>query len=366
MSRLTLVTFLGRIVDNAREIRKKLSPGTKMIAVVKANAYGHGSVQVAKALEQNALAEAFAVATPGEGACLREAGITLPVIVLGYADKSDMRVSVKYGLSQTVYSDEMLAALSECAAAAGKTASAQLKIDTGMNRIGVKGERALRLLLEKWQGIDNVFMHGMFSHFSSADSDEQFTLSQKNAFLRAEQTVRQYGFSPIRHISASSALTEREFSFDAVRAGIILYGACAQAFSGAIQPCQKLYTHPVRIECVREGESVGYSRAFRAKRDMSVMTIPCGYGDGYSRLLSGKAQVLVNGMRAPVIGNICMDMMMCDITGIPNVTMESEVVLLGEQADMVITPEELASLQETIPYEIMLGFSERVEKQWAE
>lgn len=365
MSRLKLVTLTENILHNAREIRKRMAPSARMIAVVKANAYGHGSVWVASALQENALADAFAVATPSEGKVLREAGISLPILVLGYADKEDMVISCKYDLSQTVYTIEMLDALSDCARYLQKNASAQLKIDTGMNRIGVKDQNSLRNLLAHWKQVDNVFMAGMFSHFSSADSDQEYTQFQLNAFLDAEKTVHEYEFFPMRHIAASSALTKEAYGFDAVRAGIVLYGACAGELEGCVKPAQKLSARPIRIETIKAGESIGYSRAFRAERDMRVMTIPCGYGDGYPRQLSGKAHVLVNGQRAKIVGNVCMDMMMCDITDIENVTNESEVVLLGSQQNSKISPEELAHLQGTIPYEIMLGFSERVERDRA-
>lgn len=336
-----------------------------MIAVVKANAYGHGSAQTAQALQKKHLADAFAVATPREGAELREKGIVLPVLVLGYADREDMEISVRHNLSQTVYSEGMLATLSQCAERLGKSASAQLKIDTGMNRIGVKGSEALKSLLKAWKSTANVMMDGMFSHFASADSDEAFTKMQYEKFREAEKAVHDWGFFPMRHISASSAIGKEDYAFDAVRAGIVLYGAAAGDLTGIVKPCQTLSTHPVRIESVKAGESIGYSRAFKSSGDMRIMTLPCGYGDGYSRLLSGKADVLVNGRRARITGNICMDMLMCDITDIENVTLDSEVVLLGAQGDESITPDELAKLQNTIPYEIMLRFSERVERQWA-
>lgn len=363
MSRLILETDLSVILNNARVIRESVGKDTKIISVVKADAYGHGSASIAKMLSKNALADGFAVATLNEALEIRKACADKAVIILGYTDKEEMKEAVEYGISPAVYSAEMLSDLSQCAKNAGKKAKAHLKIDTGMNRIGVKGKKKISEILDTWKDCGNVEMEGLFSHFSSADSDEEFTLLQFAEFQNAVKQVKDSGFKPMTHIAASSAMTDERFQMDAVREGIALYGVGYGNLIGKVDFAQKLYTHPVRIECIKAGESVGYSRNYRAKEDITIMTIPCGYADGYPRILSGKAEVLVNGRRAPIIGNICMDMMMADITGIENVTLESEVVLMGRQGVDRITPSELASLAGTIPYEIMLGFMARAERR---
>ena len=357
-----LETDLNIIEKNARAIRKNVPGDKEILSVVKANAYGHGSVAVSKMLEERGLSDGFAVATAGEGIALRDGNIHGRIMILGYTDEQEMYEAVSRDIEVCVYSEKMLYSLSEAAFKSGKAAKAHLKIDTGMNRIGVKGEDELSALLKTWKKIENVHMTGAFSHFSSADSDEEFTLSQYEKFQKSVDTIRAYGFSPKTHIAASSAMTDERFSSDMVREGIALYGVGYGILEKQVAPAQKLKTHPVRIEKVESGESIGYSRAYRASSDMTVMTIPCGYGDGYPRILSGRADVLVNGKRAPVIGNICMDMMMADITGIDGVNLDSEVVLMGGQGIERITPGELAERAKTIPYEIMLGFSERVKR----
>ena len=195
-------------------------------------------------------------------------------------------------------------------------------------------------------------MSGMFTHFCFADGDAAFTRAQFERFEAACAAVRAAGFAPVRHAAASTAMLDEAYQLDMVRLGIALYGTGVKALDGAVRPAQTLRTHPLRVCEI-------------AARRTRVMTIPCGYGDGYPRILSGRADVLVNGRRAPVIGNICMDMMMADVTDAGEITPESEVVLLGAQGGERITPDELARLAETIPYEIMLGFSQRVARRFA-
>ena len=361
MKRLELVVSLKTILQNAREIRSRVRPGVRVMAVVKANAYGHGAAQVARALEEAALCDAFAVATPQEGAGLRDAGIALPVVVLGCAG-DDAALSVEYGLSQAVCSADELLLMESAAKEQGKPAKAHLKIDTGMSRIGVRGAEALSQLLDVWSRCPRVQMEGMFTHFCAADEDAHFTRAQADAFREAAETVRARGFSPIRHAASSTAMLDPEYAFDMVRAGIALYGTGVKALRGIVRPAQTLISHPVRVFQIDEGDTVGYGRAFTARRRTTVITVPCGYGDGYPRALSRRACVLANGRRLPIIGNVCMDMLMADATDAGEVTRETPVVLLGAQGNERITPDELADQAGTIPYEIMLGFGSRVSR----
>ena len=203
-------------------------------------------------------------------------------------------------------------------------------------------------------------MEGIFTHFCVADTDPEFTEIQNRRFAEALARTREAGFAPIAHAAATSAMLEPAYQYDMVRAGIGLYGSCMDALSGELRHAQTLTTRPVRIERLAAGDTVGYGRTFTARRDSTIMTLPIGYGDGYPRILSNRASVLVKGRRAPLAGRVCMDMLMADITDIPGVTLDDEVVLMGAQGDERITPDELAALAETIPYEIMLGFSARI------
>ena len=364
MSRLTLITDLSIIRANARVIRNKLPDSVKMLAVVKADAYGHGAVKVAKSL--SGIADCFAVATVREGLELRNADVSLPILVLGAcSDISDIKAGIENRLTLTAASLRDLKLINEAAPALKEHAFIALKIDTGMTRLGFRGPAELDEALEYLRDAcsDDLIIREMYTHFADSENEE-FTRLQRERFISARIQVFRAGHLPLCHAAASEAMLNEENQFHMVRAGIALYGTGCHGLKLLVCPAQKLVTHPVAFHTVSPGESVGYSRTFTAERFSRIMTIPCGYGDGYPRILSGKSRVLVNGKSAPVVGNICMDMMMCDVTDLPEADYSSRVVLLGEDGDEQITPDELAGLARTIPYEIMLGFSGRVEKDW--
>ena len=347
------------IAANARAIRGRLPEHVRMMCVVKADAYGHGGVRTARKL-LSAGADAFAAAIVEEAETLRRAGIDRMILVLGGACEESLRQAVRSDVSQAVYTPGMLDVLQDEARRSGRRARAHLKLDTGMSRIGVRGEEDLAAMLAYWRRCPDVDMEGVFTHFCAADSDPEFTMLQKRRFDEALARIHEAGFSPIVHAAASTALLDPGLQYDMVRPGIILYGTGAAGFEGELTGAQTLTTRPIRIQRIEAGDTVGYGRTFTARRETLVMTLPIGYGDGYPRILSNRASVLVRGRRAPLIGRVCMDMVMVDITDIPEVTLEDEVVLLGKQGDGEITADELAELACTIPYEIMLGFGLRI------
>lgn len=347
------------IAANARAIRARIPEKVRMMCVVKANAYGHDSVRTAKKL-LNAGADAFAVAIVEEAETLRGAGIGNMILVLGGAEEDSLRRAVRAGISQAVYTPRMLEIMQDEAARTGVRARAHLKIDTGMSRIGVRGEEDLRAMLAWWRRCPDVDMEGTFTHFCVADTDPAFTDAQNRRFTQALECVHEAGHRPIAHAAASTAMLNAALQYDMVRPGIVLYGSCVPELADELTWAQTLSTRPVRLQWIAAGDTVGYGRTFTAQRDTLVMTLPIGYGDGYPRILSNRASVLVRGRRAPLIGRVCMDMIMADVTDIPGVDMEDEVVLMGGQGDERITPDELAGLAETIPYEIMLGFGARI------
>ena len=347
------------IAHNARVFRARIPSGVRMMCVIKANAYGHDSVRTAKKLLA-AGADAFAVAIVEEARTLREAGIDVPVLILGGACEDSLREAVRINVSQAVYDTWMLDTMQDEAARSGVRAKAHLKLDTGMSRIGVRDARALQQMLEHWKHCPDVEMEGVFTHFCVADTDPEFTEIQRKRFVEGLEAVRAAGFSPIAHAAATSAMLDPNLQFDMVRPGIGLYGTGVPGLEGELRYAQRLTTRPIRIEHISAGDTVGYGRTFTAQRDSVIMTLPIGYGDGYPRILSNRASVLVRGRRAPQVGRVCMDMIMADITDIPGVTLDDEVVLMGAQLGEVITPDELAEQAETIPYEIMLGFGARV------
>ena len=361
-----LTTSLSAVEHNFRIVRAFCQDRTRYIAVVKADAYGHGMVPVAKRLLACG-ATALAVATVDEALTLRDSGITSPVLVLGGTPESAFEEAVRQGVSLAVYDAETLKALSRTAEKADRPALAHLKLDTGMSRIGVRTDEALSALLDVWQNCPRVTMEGAFSHFAAADSDPEFTALQKARFDSGCRMIAERGYKPIRHIAASTGIALGAPCFyDAVRPGIVLYGAEVNRLFPDIVPAQTLTARPTRDEWIDAGDTVGYGRTFRAARRTRLLTLPIGYGDGYPRALSNKADVLIEGKRARIVGRVCMDQLMIDVTDIPEATLNSEAVLLGAQGKERITPDELARLSDTIPYEIMLGFTSRVERRIVE
>ena len=350
------------VAANARAIRRRLPSQVKMMCVVKADAYGHDAVRTARKLI-GAGADAFAVAIVEEAEALRAADIGQMILILGGASEESLRQAVRCGASQAVYTPRMLDILQDEAVRAGVPAKAHLKLDTGMSRVGVRGEEDLRALLYYWKRCPDVQMEGVFTHFCVADSDPEFTALQNRRFKAGLDAIRDAGFDPIAHAAATSAMFKTELQYDMVRPGIGLYGSCVPELEGELVNAQTLSTYPIRIQRIEAGDTVGYGRTFTAKRESLIMTLPIGYGDGYPRILSNRASVLVCGRRAPLVGRVCMDMVMADVTDIPEVSLDDEVVLLGAQGDERITPDELAELAQTIPYEIMLGFGARIPVQ---
>ena len=348
------------IAYNARLFRAAIPGRVKLMCVVKANAYGHDSVRTARKLLAAGAADAFAVAIVEEAETLRSAGIGCPILILGGGSEGSLRQAVRCGASQAVYAPWMLDVLQDEAVRTGVKAKAHLKLDTGMSRIGVRDEAALNTLLDHWRHCTEVEMEGVFTHFCVADTDPAFTEIQRQRFEAGLERVRAAGFAPIAHAAATSAMLNPALQYDMVRPGIGLYGTGVPEMAGQLEYAQTLVTRPVRIERIAAGDTVGYGRTFTARRDSLIMTLPIGYGDGYPRILSNRASVLVRGVRVPQVGRVCMDMIMADVTDVPGVTLDDEVVLMGAQGGRRITPDELAEAAETIPYEIMLGFGARV------
>ncbi len=353
------------LCENARAIREAVPAGVRMMCVVKADAYGHGSVRAAQAMLR-AGADAFAVAIVEEALELRAAGISRPILILGGGDTQSIHEAVAADVSQAIYTPRMLQDMESAALACGTKARAHLKIDTGMSRIGVRGAAELHTMLECWKDCPHVEMEGVFTHFCAAENDEAFTRQQNARFREALEAVRAAGHHPIAHAAATSAMLRGEFRYDMVRAGIALYGSLGGEVQPRLRHAQRISCKPVRIKEIAPGDTVGYGRTFSAEKTVRVMTLPIGYGDGYPRILSNRADVLVCGRRAPVIGNVCMDMIMADITEIPEADLDSEVVIMGAQGNETISPDELAGLAQTIPYEIMLGFSPRIRRVYGE
>lgn len=354
---------LRAIRSNVIKIKSALAPNAKLMCVVKANAYSHGAVEVAKCCGD--LADFFGVATPKEGARLRKSGISLPILVLGATVESDFGLLLRYGLQATVYSLDSAKALNDYAAARGARAKVHMAVDTGMGRIGFlpsEKEQALQVL--SFKGLQ---LEGVFTHFACADcSDGTYTKMQAERFDEFVTYLRANGANiPLVHADNSGGVLSGGHGGDMARCGIIVYGLYPSEEvqrSVALEPALSWRTLVTHIKELPKGSRISYGGEYVAKKVIKIATIPVGYADGYPRILSGRACALVCGRRAPIVGRICMDQMMLDVTDIEGVRLRDEVALLGCQGEESIRAEELAALAGTVNYELLCGISERVKR----
>lgn len=356
---------LSAIRDNIRKIKGLLRPETKFCAVVKADGYGHGAVLVARAALQEG-ADYLAVALMSEALELRQAGIAAPILILGYTPPEQARLAVDYDITQTVYTPAMIRALSQAATAVGKKAKVHIKVDTGMGRIGVKPEETVdfAVFINSCPGID---LEGIFSHFAVADSlDKTYTRRQYDLFGQALAGLDKKGIViPIRHIANSAAILDlSDMQLDMVRAGIILYGLLPSEEVQpviSLEPAMKFKAQISHIKRVSSGAAISYGRTFITDRPSVIATLPVGYADGWTRLMAGKASVLLHKKRAPLVGRVCMDQCMIDVTDIPEAAPGDEVLLFGG-AELPV--EEVAAHMGTINYEVVCMVSKRVPRQY--
>lgn len=358
---------LDALAHNVREVRRVTDPQAEIMAVVKANAYGHGAVEASKTALANGAAR-LAVARTAEGGDLRRAGIGAPVLVLGYTPVSLLYEVVEFDLEQTVYDYGYARAVNDQAARMGAKIPVHIKVDTGMGRIGVVAgsDRAVREI-KKIASLPWLVPVGIFTHFAAADcADKTFTISQWEIFLSLLEDLRREGLDfQLKHCANSSAVIDFPgSSLDLVRAGIMLYGLypSAEVDRGKVllKPVMSFKTRVTQIKDVPSGFRVSYGCTYVTGRPTVIATLPVGYADGYSRLISGKGEVLVRGRRAPVLGRICMDQCMIDVGNVPGVEPGDEVVLFGSQQGQDLPVEEMAAWIGTINYEIVCMVGARV------
>ena len=354
---------LGALKDNYTALRSCLPEGTKLIAVLKADAYGHGLLPAAKALA-DAGADMFAVALADEGVALRESGVTLPVLVLGPVMGEGVQQAVRKGLIMTVCTPESVQEIDRACDASGCEAQVHVKIDTGMNRLSCRDEEELIAVMASVLRSDHVRLPGACTHFAAADGGADYTRMQLERFRRMTALLPP---GVALHCANSAAIHGYpEASFNMVRAGISLYGYPPVETDLPLRPCMTWETIVTHVKCVQAGECIGYGCTFAAPDEMSVATVACGYGDGYHRAASGRAEVLIGGRRCRVVGRICMDQMMVDVTGVPQVCAGDRVVLMGDMDGQRITADDIAAWADTIPYEILLGAPARVRRIYTE
>ncbi len=334
------------------------------MAVVKADAYGHGALTVASELAGLGC-PSFAVALASEGAALRESGITAPILVLGGIFSGDCEIIFSHKLTPVIHNIESALLIQKEAEAKGLVKPVHLKIDTGMSRIGIMPSEA-HSFFERLKGLTNIRLDGLLSHFAEADVPESpFSASQLKAFQETTALAQRLGFNvKYLHMANSAAMVRmKEAHFNFVRPGIMLYGSYPAkdlAQKVCLKPVMELKTGVLQLKRLPAGSPVSYGRTFVTKRDSLVATLPVGYGDGLPRTLSGRGHVLIRGARAPIIGLICMDLTICDVTDIKGVSVDDEVTIIGRQGNEEITASELAGLTGTISYEIFCNISKRV------
>jgi len=356
---------LSAIGHNIKETKKVLQPDTKLCAVVKANAYGHGAVPVAKAAIE-AGADFLAVAMTQEALELRLAGVDVPILILGALTPGHEETVVEYNISQTVPDFKSAEILSAAAVKKDKVAKIHLVVETGMNRIGCKVSEAGNLA-EAIVALPNVELEGVFSHFAKADAeDKTYMQRQYDAFAEAIKNIEAKGVCvPIKHIANSAAITEApEVHMNMVRQGITLYGLWPSSEvkrSLNYQPVMSLKAKVVFVKEVPAGEKIGYGCTYETTRTTKVATLPLGYADGISRKLSNRGYVSIRGCKAPIVGRVCMDQMMVDITDIPDVTEGDEAIIFGGNEISIDT---VAEWMETINYEVLCLLSDRIPRRY--
>ena len=363
--RLVAEIDLDAVDFNIKSIIKRVGGRAKIIGTVKADAYGHGAVEVSEVLAENGV-DMFSVAMIDEGINLRNNGIKAPILVLGLTPPEYVKEAVEYDLIQTVSDYNTAEAISKAAKELNKKAVIHIKIDTGMGRIGFRPEKEAFDEIEKISKLENIEINGIFTHFCTSDEkDKTFTYTQRDRFVYAVTELEKRGINiPIKHASASAGLMDfDDLFFNALRPGIILYGYYpsddVMKDRLPLKPVMSLKSYVMYIKNIENGDTIGYGRTYMADEKRTIATIPAGYADGYNRLLSNKGYVLVNGKRAPLKGRICMDQCMADITGI-NVKQWDEVVLMGKQGNEEITADEIAKEIGTISYEVLCMVSKRV------
>lgn len=356
---------LDNLAHNIQEVRRVVKPDTLVMAVIKADGYGHGAVQIAETLIENG-ADRLAVATLSEAIQLRKTYKDIPIFILGYTPEESACLVVGNNITQTIYTYDQAVALSNEAVLLNGEVKIHIKIDTGMSRLGMKPNEKTVETIKRISKLPNLIIEGIFTHFAVADEeDKEFTYKQVERFNYLCDSLEKANIDiPIKHVSNSAAIIDLpNLNYNMVRAGIMLYGLYpSNEVDKENIKLKEVMSLKVKISHLKEietGTGVSYGLKFKAQRRSKIATLPIGYADGYTRLLSGKANALVNGEKVPVVGRICMDQCMIDVTGL-EVASGDTVVLFGKDGTNYITIDEVANSIDTINYEIVCMISKRV------
>lgn len=358
---------LDAVLYNLKSIEKKISPDTKIIAVVKADGYGHGAAEIARQVQSSEKVFGFAVATAEEAFSLQRHGIEKPILILGYTFEGDYKELTRRQIRPAVYSYEMARAYSKAAQKCRTDVFVHIKIDTGMSRIGYQVTEEAADEIAEIAALPGIIIEGMFTHFARADeADKTETEEQLKKYRSMVSMLNERGVKiPFQHASNSAGIAELpEANLDLVRAGIILYGLWpsdeVSRDSISLKPVMQLKSKIVHIKELEAGRSVSYGGTYQLKEARKIATIPVGYADGYPRGLSNKGYVLIHGKKAPILGRVCMDQLMVDVTEIPEAKLLDTVTLLGEDEGAFLGMEELGALSGRFHYEFACDITKRV------
>lgn len=359
---------LDALAANVNALKRHVGERTMLIAVVKANAYGHGAAEIARAALRSGAAR-LAVARLDEGIQLRQAGITAPILIMSYTPASAIDAAVDHDLTPAVTEIDVAGRLSARAAALGRGVAVHVKVDTGMGRFGLLPAEVVPFVA-RLAALSGLSVEGLFSHFAAADSaDKTYTWQQFQTFSAVRAALADAGHAiPVCHIANSAATMDLPaMHLDAVRTGIAIYGLHPSSEvppAVPIRPVLALKSRVARVRTLPAGSAISYGCTYVTPRAMPVALIPVGYGDGYHRLMSNRGAVLVNGRRAPILGRVCMDQFVVDISQAGPVHVDDEVVLIGRQGDGQITAEEVARWADTINYEVTTSLLARVPRRY--
>lgn len=356
---------LDRICANIERTRQRIKPGTSIMAIIKADGYGHGAVPVARVLDSGV--DAYGVAMLEEALELRRDGVKKPILILGNTPFPQFSELVEYDVRASVFYKEMAAGIAGEAMRQKKTASIHLKLDTGMSRIGFAlSEESIKEIIEISR-MDGIRIEGCFTHFAKADEkNKEFTLRQLKLFMDFANRLKEEGVKiPILHISNSAGMIDvPQANLDMVRSGISTYGIYpsqkVEKENLFLEPAMSIRARISFIKTLPANTPVSYGGTFVTEKETKVATIPVGYGDGYQRALSNRGWVLVKGKKAPILGRICMDQFMVDVTGIPDVGMNDVATLLGQDGDQIISLEQLSEMAGSFPYEFLCDVGKRI------
>lgn len=365
--RVKAVVSLDAIAHNFEEMKKNIAEGTKIVAVIKADGYGHGAEAIARLIEDYEYIWGYATATPEEALQLRDAGIDKPILILGIVFEEYYKELIAHEVRMTVCEYEMAAALSEEAVRQGRQVHIHIGLDTGMSRIGFADVPESVETIKKIAALPNVEIEGMFTHFARADeTDRSPAITQLNRYLAFAELLEKAGVEiPMKHCSNSAGIIRvPEANLNAVRAGITIYGIYpsneVERDIVKLIPAMELKSHVSYVKDLPAGTSISYGGTFASEKDLRVATIPVGYADGYPRSLSNKGWVLIHGQKAPIIGRVCMDQFMVDVTDIPKVRVGDEVTLIGTDGSETLSMNELGELSERFNYEFACDLGKRI------